>query len=152
MWHFYNIWTFFGQNLVKTHMWAVHTHSSQWVYIHRRAHCKQAKQERLVPLSCGDRATLWCCFSFARISWKRTSEFLSRVEAYLCYSLRNTLHVCYFHLVKIFFCDIKKNFENIWFWKCETKYIWYWKFIFLDFWRRKYTFEMALFGNKKSSA
>ena len=95
---------------------------SEYTYIHRRAHCKQSKSAYVVPLSCGDRATLWCCFSFARISWKRTSEFLSRVEALtLCYSLRNTLHVCYFHLVKIIFCDIKKNYGNcIWFWKCET--------------------------------
>ena len=37
-------------------MWAVHTHSSQWVYIHRRAHYKQAKAR---ALSCGDRAILF---------------------------------------------------------------------------------------------
>ena len=114
---------------------------SEYTYIEERIASKQAKQERLVPLSCGDRATLWCCFSFARISWKRTSEFLSRVEAYLCYSLRNTLHVCYFHQVKITFCDIKKNYENIWFWKCET--IFDTKFFFLDFWRSKYQRDVS---------
>ena len=101
---------FYGQNLVKTHMWAVHTHSSQWVYIHRRAHC-QASIARAPSTAFMWRQsyTLWCCFSFARISWKRTSEFLYQelVEAYICYSLRNTLHVCYFYLVKIIFCDIK---------------------------------------------
>ena len=83
---------------------------SEYTYIEERIASKQSKSAYVVPLSCGDTELL-----FGAVSVLPESRENAQVNSYqealtLCYSLRNTLHVCYFYLVKIIFFDIEKNY------------------------------------------